>query len=145
VPANDPATLKSLPPESEIVFRTSRSGGPGGQNVNKVETRVEALWNVEESEALDDEQRARLRAALGRRVHEDGTVRVVSRTERTQRGNRRAAIERLRTLVAAALAPRKRRKRTVKTRAAVEARLLEKRRRGAIKRGRSGRDEAPEG
>lgn len=132
--------MTALPPENEIVFRTSRSGGPGGQNVNKVETRVEALWNIEASDALTDEWRGRLRNALGHRLHEDGTIRVVSRTERTQGGNRRAAIERLRALVAAALAPRKRRKRTVKTRSAVEARLSEKRRRSAIKRGRSGRE-----
>lgn len=133
-----------LPPDGEIVFRTSRSGGPGGQNVNKVETRVEALWNVPASEALSDEQKSRLGAALGRRLHEDGTLRVVSRTERTQRGNRRAAIERLRAIVAAALVPRKRRKRTVTSRSAIEARLAAKRRRSGIKRGRSGRGEGLE-
>jgi ribosome-associated protein len=97
---------------------------------------------METSEALTEAQRKRLRSALGRRLHEDGTIRVVSRTERTQRGNRRAAIERLRALVAAALVPRKRRKRMVPTRAAVEARLSEKRRRGAIKSDRSRRGEA---
>lgn len=106
--------------------------------MNKVETRVEALWNVLASETLSVEQRERLRIALGRRIHEDGTLRVVSRTERTQRGNRRAAVERLRALVAAALVPRKRRKRTRTTRAAVEKRLNAKRRRSEIKRGRAG-------
>lgn len=130
--------MTALPPLAEIVFRTSRSGGPGGQNVNKVETRVEVLWNVEASGALSVEQKERLRTVLGRRLHEDGTVRVVSRTERTQRGNRKAAIERLRALVGAALVPRKRRRRTTTTRAAVEARLQAKRRRSAVKRARSG-------
>jgi len=130
--------MTSLPPAREIVFRTSRSGGPGGQNVNKVETRVEAIWNVETSTALSGPQRERLRSALQSRIHEDGTLRVTSRTERTQRGNREAAIERLRRLVAAALAPRRRRRATVKTRASDEARLRQKRRRSTVKRDRSG-------
>ena len=130
--------MTALPPAREIVFRTSRSGGPGGQNVNKVETRVEAIWNVETSTALSGPQRERLRSALRNRIHEDGTLRVTSRTERTQRGNREAAIERLRRLVAKALAPRRRRRATVKTRASEEARLRQKRLRSTVMRDRSG-------
>jgi len=135
-----------IPPRHEISFRTSRSGGPGGQNVNKVETKVEAVWSVEDSESLTAEQKARLRSALGRRLSADGTLRVVSQRERTQGANREVAIDRLRSIVAAALTPRKKRTRTRTPRAAAEARLEQKKRRAAVKRERvkRGSTRAPE-
>ena len=123
-------------PLREIRFRTSRSGGPGGQNVNKLETRVEASWDFESSAAFTDQDKARLRAAFRRRLTADGAIRVVSQRHRSQRRNREAAVERLRALVAAALAPRAWRRATAPSEASVARRLEEKKRRSSLKRER---------
>lgn len=124
-------------PASEIRVRTSRSGGPGGQNVNKLETRVEVLWNLDESAAFSVSEKGRLRAALGGRVGKDGTIRVVSQRHRSQSRNRVAALERLREIVSEALKPRKKRRATGPTAASREARLDAKRRRASLKRERT--------
>lgn len=136
---------KSRIPLHEIEIRTSHSSGPGGQNVNKLETRVEARWNVDESGALTPVERARVKAALRSRITAQGLLRVTSQRHRSQARNREAAIERLRTLVAEALRPRKRRRPTAPTPGSEEARLREKRRRSRIKRIRSIRDLIPHG
>ncbi|HSJ64319.1 MAG TPA: alternative ribosome rescue aminoacyl-tRNA hydrolase ArfB [Gemmatimonadaceae bacterium] len=125
-------------PRAELVARATRSGGPGGQHVNTSSTRVELLWNVRESAALDDATRARLLARLARRLDASGAVRVVASATRSQRRNRVAAEERLAELVRRALATPRKRIPTKPSRAVKEARLMAKRRRAEKKRERRG-------
>lgn len=128
-------------PLAELVYRASRSSGPGGQHVNTSSTRIEVVWDVAGSTALADDERARLLARLGRRLDSAGQLRLVSGEFRSQLRNREAVTERLRTVVAAALTVPKRRKRTRLPAAAKAARLEKKRRRSAIKRTRRSRPE----
>ncbi|HJR51787.1 MAG TPA: alternative ribosome rescue aminoacyl-tRNA hydrolase ArfB [Gemmatimonadales bacterium] len=132
-----------LLPLAELDYRATRSGGPGGQHVNTSSTRIEVRWDVRSSPTLTEEQRARLIERLANRLDGEGRLRVVASESRSQLRNREAANERLRELVASALAVRKPRRRTKPTRAAKAARLEAKRRRSALKRDRRppGRDE----
>ena len=123
-------------PLAELAYRASRASGPGGQHVNTSSTRIEVVWNVAGSSALSEEERARLLARLGRRLDSTGHLRLVSGEFRSQLRNREAVTERLRTVVAGALAVPKRRKRTRLPAAAKAARLEAKRRRSALKRTR---------
>lgn len=123
-------------PRSELVYRASRSGGAGGQHVNTSSTRVEVLWNVRTSSALDAEARARVASKLGTRLDGEGWLRVVSSVRRSQTQNREAAEIRLAELVERALVIPKRRKPTKPSRGAKEGRLEDKRRRGEAKRRR---------
>lgn len=113
-------------PRSELSFRASRAGGPGGQHVNTSSTRVELLWNVQRSRAIDSDQRARLREKLAARIDSEGNVRVVASANRSQLRNREEAETRLATLVRRALIVPKARKKTRPTRGSVEARLRAK-------------------
>jgi ribosome-associated protein len=121
-------------PRAELLYRATPSGGPGGQHVNRVATRIELWWNVATTVALDEPQRATVRDRLAGRIDRDGWLRIVAADSRSQTRNREAATERLTALVAAALKPRKKRKPTRVSRAQKRARLEAKRRRSDAKR-----------
>ena len=123
-------------PVSELDYRATRSGGPGGQHVNTSSTRIEVWWDIAGSPSLTAEQRARLLERLATRLDGEGRLRLVASASRSQLRNREAATERLREIVASALAVAKPRKRTKPSRAAKAARLEAKRRRSATKRER---------
>lgn len=117
-------------PLREIQVRASRSSGPGGQHANVTASRIEAVFEIEASGALSEEQKRRLRARFGPRVT------AVAQDSRSQARNRELAVERLRERVQAALRPRKRRRPTRATSASRERRLAAKRRRSQVKRER---------
>jgi len=124
-------------PLSELVYTASRSSGPGGQHVNTSDTRIQVRWNVKESAALDDAERARVLKMLASRLTEAGDLILAGDSHRSQRRNREDVTQRLATLVREALIPPKPRRKTKPTRASKEKRLDEKRRKAQIKKGRS--------
>jgi ribosome-associated protein len=123
-------------PRAELVYRASRAGGAGGQHVNTSSTRIELLWNVVATGALDEAQRARVVSKLASRLDGEGWLRVVASARRSQGQNREAAEARLVELIRSALVVPKRRKATKPSRGAKEARLSEKKKRGDTKRQR---------
>ena len=125
-------------PRSELTYRASRAGGAGGQHVNTSSTRIELLWNVRTTQALSEDERARVLAKLVSRIDGEGYIRVVSSARRSQLQNREAAEERLAALITEALLVRKKRKATKPSRGAKEARLSEKKKRGETKQQRRG-------
>lgn len=122
-----------------LEVRFARSGGPGGQHVNKVSTRATLLFDFQACELLTPPQRTRLRQHLATRLSRDGRLRVVSRKWRTQGANRAAAEQRLIELLRETLKLRPVRRPTRPTRASRERRLADKRRRAETKRRRQSR------
>jgi ribosome-associated protein len=126
--------------ENDFSFQYSRSSGPGGQNVNKLNTRVTLFFDVPNCSALSDSQKNRILKKLSTRSNKDGIIRVVSQKYRTQNANRRAAIERLAELITKALKTNPRRKKTAVPRWAKEKRLAEKKKRSKLKKLRGSAD-----
>ncbi|HEV2844368.1 MAG TPA: alternative ribosome rescue aminoacyl-tRNA hydrolase ArfB [Thermoanaerobaculia bacterium] len=133
-----PITEDLAVPDEEVVFTTSRSGGPGGQNVNKLETRVTLRFDLAGSSVLSEEQKARLQERLATRITKDGALLVTSQKHRTQAANKEAAVERFAELIRDALKEEAPRKKTKPSRAAKTRRLEAKRRQSQRKRDRSG-------
>jgi len=125
--------------ENEIELSFIRASGPGGQNVNKVATAVQLRFDILHSASLPPGVRERARIAGGNRVSRDGVLIITANRFRSQEMNRRDAIERLVALLRDAAIPPKRRRPTRPTRGSRQRRLETKKRRGEIKRGRSGK------
>ncbi len=136
--------LKERIPESALVFVASRSSGPGGQNVNKVNTKIELRFNIIESGVFSDKEKALLIEKLGKKINRSGELIIRSQSQRTQSGNRNRAVEKLLMILAESLTEDPERIKTSPTRQSVTRRLDEKRRHAGIKRIRSKKDIAGE-
>jgi ribosome-associated protein len=120
-------------PESALRIQYSRSGGPGGQNVNKVNTRIQLWVPLGAIVGLSERAIARLREQAGSRLTLAGDLHLAAETERTQERNRQAALDRLRLLILTAVKEPKRRKKTKPSRGAKERRLKSKKTRSETK------------
>lgn len=123
-------------PRSELNYRATRAGGPGGQHVNTSSTRVELTWDVRQSPSLPEEHKERIIRRLSKRVTADGVLRLTSAGSRSQHQNKEDVTERFAQMIAQALHVPKKRRKTKPSKAAKEARLQNKKRRSETKKRR---------
>jgi len=125
-------------PLAELKFRFVRSGGPGGQHVNKSATQVELTFDVVDSPSLSDAHKQRIMAALKNSIDRDGVLHLASQSTRSQWRNRQDVVARFQSLLRGALRPRKKRRPTRPTAASQDRRLEKKKRHSTVKRARRG-------
>jgi ribosome-associated protein len=130
----DAQELKKKIALSEIILSASRSRGPGGQNVNKVNTRVELRFNISSSSGLSEREKERIFLKLKNRISSEGDLIIISQSERTQLMNRKKAEEKFFRLLAEALTEKPQRKPTRATEASKVKRIKKKKQRGMIKK-----------
>ena len=122
--------------KKEVTYKTSRSGGKGGQNVNKVSTKAELLFDINQTQLFSDEEKALLLSRLQSRLNKDGYLQVISQEERSQYLNKEKTLEKLQLILTRALHQPKKRKATKPTKAMIAARLAGKKIQSAKKENR---------
>ncbi|AWW32494.1 aminoacyl-tRNA hydrolase [Echinicola strongylocentroti] len=121
---------------NEVTFKTAKSGGPGGQNVNKVNTKVQLVFDVRSSQILTEEEKDKVLEQLGTKLNADGHIQVVVQESRSQLQNKTLALQKFGQLISKVFVRKKKRKPTKPTKSAVKKRLDNKKRKGEKKQWR---------
>lgn len=125
---------------AEFIFQASRSSGPGGQNVNKVSSKVELRFDVRNSQLLSEDEKSMITEKLSNKINKQDELVLIAQTDRSQLKNKEKVVEKFYKLLEKALIPQKRRYKTKPSRSSIEKRLESKRVQSAIKANRKGID-----